>query len=121
MDKSQALDAFFNSFGWDAYDENTVDDDEPFPYVTYENMTSNIGNAVFLSASLWDRSNSWATVEQKARQIAEYLGTGGVGIAFDGGMMMVKQGTSFSQRQPDKIDTIRRIILNFAVEFISDY
>lgn len=121
MDKSQALDVFFNSFGWDAYDENTVADDEQLPYLTYENSTSNIGNTVFLSASLWDRSNSWATVEHKAREIAEYLGTGGGSIVFDGGMMMIKQGSPFSQRLADDDDTIRRIILNFAVEFISDY
>lgn len=119
MDKAQALDSFFNSFGWNAFDENTVDDDETLPYITYEAMTDNIGNTVYLSASLWSRSNHWQKVETKAKEIAEFLGLGGTTIQFDGGLLWITQGTPFSQRTSDDDDTIRRIILNFAVEFIS--
>ena len=129
MDKTQRLHAFFSSFAWKAYDENSVpekidDGDgnmiplEP-PYITYEVETDNIGTTVYLSASLWSRSTSWAAVEQKAKEIAEYVGYSGVTLPFDGGLLWVTQGSPFSQRLADDDDSIRRIMLNFAVEFIS--
>ena len=119
MNKDQALQTFFSSFTWPAYEENTVPDDATLPYVTYEAMTDNIGNTVYLPASLWDRSTKWTTVNAKAREIAESLGYGGTTMAFDDGLLFITQGSPFAQRMADDDDTIRRIILNFAVEFMS--
>lgn len=119
MDKAQALHQFFSSFGWTAYDENTVPDDAKLPYITYEVETDNIGTTVYLSASLWTRSTSWAAVTQKAQQIADELNQGGNTIIFDDGVVWITQGSPFAQRMADDDDTIRRIMLNFAVEFLS--
>lgn len=119
MDKAQTLHAFFSSFAWKAYDENTVPDGADLPYLTYEVETDNIGTTVYLSASLWSRSTSWAAVEQKAKEIAGSVGYGGVTLPFDGGLLWVTQGSPFAQRMADDDDSIRRIMLNFAVEFIS--
>lgn len=119
MNKDQALQTFFSSFGWTAYDENSVPDDATLPYITYEVMTDNIGNTVYLSASLWDRSTSWTTINAKAREIAESLNYGGTTMRFDDGVIFITQGSPFAQRMADDDDTIRRIILNFAVEFLS--
>ena len=119
MNKDQAIQSFFSSFGWTAYEENAVPDDATLPYISYEVMTDNIGNTVYLSASLWDRSTKWATINAKAREIAELLGYSGTTVRFDNGVMFVTQGSPFAQRMADDDDTIRRILLNFAVEFLS--
>jgi len=119
MNKSQALHRFFSSFAWPAYDENTVPTNAELPYIAYEMATDKIGSPVVLSASLYDRSTSWINVSSKADEIAEFLGYGGVTIPFDNGIIWVTQGSPFAQRMADDDDTIRRIILNFAVEFLS--
>ena len=69
MDKVQALHSFWNSFGLMAIDESSAYDermDIPDNYITYEVQTSNLGDPVALSASLWYRSTSWADISQKA-------------------------------------------------------
>lgn len=119
MDKAQALHNWFSSFGWTAYDENTVPDDAVMPYITYEVVAANIGKPVILNASLWDRSTSWRAVELKKQQIAERLGYGGITIRFDEGMIFLTQGTPFAQRLSGEDDSVRRIVLNIAAEFVS--
>ena len=96
MNKAQAIYSFWSSFGWAAYDENTVPDDAVEPYITYEVTDANIGKPVILNASLWDRSKSWKNVEQMKQQIAERLGYGGITIRFDEGMIFLTALISFS-------------------------
>ena len=119
MNNAQAIHSFWSSFGWSAYDENTVPDDAIMPYITYEVATANIGKPVILNASLWDRSTSWRSVEQIRQQIAERLGYGGITVRFDDGMIFLTQGTPFAQRLSCEDDTVRRINLNVAAEFVS--
>lgn len=119
MDKAQAIHAFWLSFGWPAYDENAVPDEAAMPYITYEVTESNIGKPVILTASLWDRSTLWKMVSQKAKEIAERLGYGGLTVGFDGGMILLTQGTPFAQRLSADDDAVRRINLNVAAEFYS--
>ena len=119
MDKAQAWHSFISSFGWNSYDANTVPDDAQLPRITYEVATDNIGNTVFLSASLWDLSTSWDDVDAKADEIAKFIGYGGTTIKFDEGLIWITQGSPFSQRMADENPAMRRILLNFAVEFLS--
>ena len=119
MNKAQAIYSFWSSFGWAAYDENTVPDDAVEPYITYEVTDANIGKPVILNASLWDRSKSWKNVEQMKQQIAERLGYGGITIRFDEGMIFLTQGTPFAQRLSGEDDSVRRININIMAEFIS--
>ena len=119
MDKAQALHGWFSSFGWIAYDENTVPDDAGNRYITYECIEGNIGKQFLLTASLWDRSTSWAAITQKAQEIAESLNYGGTTIKFDGGVLFITQGTPFIQRMAGEDDLTRRILLNFTVEWLS--
>ena len=119
MNKEQTLQAFFDSFGWDAYDENLVPPDATLPYITYEVQTGNFDTPIYLSASLWDRSTSWRSVTEKGIEIARALSYGGVTIPYEDGLLFITQGTPFTQRLADDTDNIRRLMLNFAVEFIS--
>lgn len=122
MDSAQALHQFWSGFGWKAYDASTVPskDFEPeMPRITYEVSTSEFDYPVQLTASLWDRSYSWASVSRKADEIYSALGKGGVVLPYDGGAIWITRASPFSQRLSDVDDAVRRIMINVNAEFIS--
>ena len=123
MDKEQTLQAFFESFGWKAYDENTVPDGAEMPRITYMMATDSLGNPISMAASLWDKSYSWETVTRKKDEIAEAITfMYPPAMAFDHGRIYISPGTPFAQRMNDPADgMIRRMYLNFEVEFFSAY
>lgn len=122
MDKWQTLQSFWAGFGWPAYDESSVPDDATLPYITYQASVSDFhGGTIGLSASLWDRSTSWAAISQKAEQIGQYISSGGVILPYDGGALWLKRAGAFAQRMSDpNDDMIRRIVLQIEADFISD-
>lgn len=118
MDKEQALHSFWSGF-IKSYDESSVPENAVMPYMTYEVITDSFGNEVAVTNSLWYNSTSWAGVTQKAQEIANALGLGGVLRQYNDGAMWIKRGTPFAQRMPDENDTVKRIVLNFNIEYIS--
>lgn len=122
MDKVQAIHQFWNSFGWKAYDENTVPDNPQFPYITYTVRTDSIDNQVQLSASLWDKTMSWTNITKKAEEIGEYLvRQHPISIQIDNGRLYLTKGTPFTQRMNDEDDRIRRIFMIVYGEFLTSY
>lgn len=120
MTALQALHSFWGGFSLPVFDENTVPDKTAFPYITYEASRDFFGATLAQSASLWYYSKSWAAITEKEEQIAQYIGRGGRMIACDGGSIWIKRGQPWAQRLPDASDdTIRRIVLNLEVEFLT--
>ena len=121
MDKSQAIHAFWSSFGIPAYDENTVPDDAEMPYITYNVVINNVGGVTLLTASVWYRSTSWAEISTKVDEIGEKLASKGFYSArLNNGIMWLVQGTPFAQRMSDpEDDMIRRYYLNVTAEFLT--
>lgn len=120
MNKAQALNAFWNSFGVRAYDESTVPDDATLPRITYDVVESSFGDEPAMNASIWDRSTSWKTVEELKNAISDEISYGGRTIPYDGGMIWLKKASPFAQRMRDSDDTIRRIVLTVTAEYISE-
>ena len=118
MNKVQALDKFWNSFGLLAYDENSVPEDAKLPYITYDVITSDFGNVLTLNASIWDRSYSWKTLQEKEEEIANYIGRGGLMVSYDGGAFWLRKSSNWAQRMRDADNAIRRIVLSIEIEFI---
>lgn len=123
MNKVQAYQSFWSSFGLTAYDENTVPDDamtvNDGKYITYEMSDSDFGNTVALTASIWYRGYSWAEITEKELSIANEISRGGKLIPCDGGAIWIQKGSPWAQRMPDSSsDSIRRIVLNVEVEFL---
>ena len=119
MDKLQAYNRFWNSFGIPAYDQYTVPDDAKQPYITYQAASDDFNHPVALTASIWYRDKSWAAVTAKEKQISEHIGRGGVCIPYDEGGFWLTKGTPWAQRMDDPDDDmIRRIVLTFSIEFI---
>lgn len=122
-DNYQALHEFWSSFGWKAYDENTVPDDameqNGGKYITYEASVSGFDETVYLTASLWIRSTAWDEISLKAIEIFEAIGRGGKLLKTDVGYLWVTRGTPFAQRMGEDDGTIRRIYLNIQAEFMT--
>lgn len=125
MDKWQALQTFWASFDLEAIDNTILLDEKTrqelgidFPYITYEASTSDFDEPLALTASLWYHSLSWGAISQKADEIGDALGLGGVKIPYDGGQALIQRGTPFAQRLSDPDRYIRRIVLNIVVEFL---
>ena len=125
MDKWQAIHNFWNSFGWDAYDENSVDtgDNAPqLPYITYSAQTGGLGQILTFTGSLWDRSSSWQSVSNKADEIAEAIGYGYTIDEIEGGYLWIVRGQPFAQRMSDPNDSeIKRIYIQLNAEFLTAY
>ncbi|MBR1751843.1 MAG: hypothetical protein IJ740_13415 [Ruminococcus sp.] len=119
MDKAQALHSFWSSFSLPAYDENTVPDGAQLPYITYEVSTASFDDGdIPLSASLWAFGRSWADISQKADEISQRIGFGGITIKTDTGYIWIKRRAPFAQRMGESDDNIRRIVLGISAEFI---
>ena len=123
MDKLQALQAFWESFGWTAYNEATVPDNaltEHDGYVTYSAAVSAFESVTALTASLWQRSKSWTGVVEKAKEIETAFGDGWIILDCDDGRIWVKKGNPFYLLMPDEDNTVRRIYFNIEVEFFAN-
>ena len=132
MNKSQALNYFWNSFGLLAFDENSVPEKIPdnqgrlvplpFPYITYTNITDSLNNVVMLSASIWDRNTSWERISLKSEEIAKAIGEHGYySMKLDNGYVWFVKGSPFAQRMSDPEKDIKRIYLNVQAEFLTAY
>lgn len=119
MNKIQALHSFWSSFGIKAYDENSVPDATPFPYITYEVTTDDFGNQIPQTVSLWYRDSSWISITEKEMQISDFITRGGKMITYEDGAMWIRKARPWAQRMNDPSDEmIRRIILNVVIEFL---
>ncbi|HCJ37817.1 MAG TPA: hypothetical protein DHV37_05765 [Erysipelotrichaceae bacterium] len=119
MNREQALNSFWNSFGVKAYDENTVPDDAPIKKLTYETIVNEFGVSTAISVSIYDRSTSWKSVTDILELIDNRLKDGGATVQCDRGIIWLKKGTPFAQRfNDDTDDTVRRIILNIEIEYL---
>lgn len=122
MDKAQALHQFWNSFGVEAHDENTVPDNATKPYITYNVVEDSLGSVVSLHADLWYRDVSWKGVTDLSKAIAKRIKEGSyVAIPFDGGYIYMSGGTPFAQRIADPDSDIKRIYINVQAEYLCAY
>ena len=123
MDKAQALQNFWESFGIPAYEQTTVPDTATMPYITYSVSTDTLGNVVNMTASVWYHSTSWKDISIKTEQIAKRIvEMQPPAIKFDGGRLYIAKGTPFAQRMADPSDNmIRRMYINIQAEYLSAY
>ena len=123
MNAQAALNSFWNSFGWNAFEENTVPENAfatRTDYITYSSGQAFFDEPMMLSASIWSRSTSWGTAIAKMQQIAESIGIGGKLLRTDDGYLWIKRGVPFAQRMSDEDPAVRRIYMNVEVEFFTN-
>lgn len=120
MTKAAAIYQFWSGFGLMAYEENTVQTDAAFPYITYQLVTDSFDREVAATASLWYRGTSWTDINAKTEEISAHIGLGGKIIKCDGGRIWIKRGQPFAQNMGDESDDlIKRKYLNLTVEYLT--
>ena len=124
MDKYQAINDFFESFGLTAYEENSVpigDDAPAFPYITYALNTSYALDELLLPFSLWYRSTSQREINLKTADIAQAVGMSKV-LTCDEGAVILRPGTPFAQGMSDDSDPmVKRKLINLTAKFVTIY
>ena len=118
MDKWQALQSFWESFGIPAYDETTVPDNAVMPYITYNAVIDRLDHPTVMTASVWYRSNSWTEISQKAEEISDALIQVKT-IPLDVGYLYLTRGNPFAQRMVDEDDTVRRMYIVLMTEYLA--
>lgn len=123
MDRFQAQQEFWSSFGIPAYDARTVDYNAEMPYITYDAVSSNIGAVKDVNASLWYRSTSWAEISRKAIEISRKVYEMPPSWEIDDGRIKfrVPEVSTFAQRGSDPDPNVRKMILTVEVEFLTAY
>ena len=117
MDKLQALHNFWSSFGWTAYNAKTVPDNAELPYITHELPSSDFGNVIAQTATLWNRSTAWTDVIDKYREIATDISRGGKYVHYVGGAMHIRLNTAQDIDDPED-ESVRGYVINYEVEFL---
>lgn len=126
MDKIQAINGFWNSFGIKAYDVATVPEEMNFtnpknedklPYITYEVNVGDYGDDVVASASVWYYSRNWKAIEDKMKDIDEVFNNGGAVVGYDGGNVWIKKANPYRMRVQDENDMVRRYVINVMIEY----
>lgn len=121
MTKAAALFSFWSGFGLTAYEENSLPKSPEFPYITYQLITSGDLDHVTGSASVWYRDASVVGVNAKVEEISQGIGDR-VTLPCDGGAIIVRKGTPFSQPMGDDLDNmIKRRILTVDYLFATKY
>ncbi len=121
MDKFQAFQSFWSSFGVPAYDETSVPtgkDAPTFPYITYSLSYDTFDRPVSVTVNIWTRSTSWSAALEKFAEIEAVIGSGKY-ILCDGGAILIRFGSPIMNRLgDDNDDMIRRLLINIEAEYI---
>lgn len=125
MDKWKAQDTYWNSFGMQAYNELTVPEsakqiiDQGGYLLTYQAVSGSLNGPMTVSASLYHRSNSWASIMQRTTEMERIIDRQ---IPIDGGAVKFRKPvTNFAQPMSDATDPqVRRILLTVEVEFLAE-
>lgn len=97
MDKYEALDKFYNSFGIKAYEENSVPDKAVMPYITYEVITAAFdAENVGLSCQIFFKEKSLRHIDELTEKLAQEL-SGGKKLRCDNGYIVLYRGEPFAQ------------------------
>lgn len=121
MTPEAAIYQFLSGFDISAYPSSSTPDQADFPYLTYDLVISGGWDAgeVSMAVNVWYRTSSEAILNTKVRQISAAIGTGGVFLPCDGGVVWVKRGSPWAQSLSDESDNnIKRRYLNFDIEYI---
>lgn len=124
MTKEAAIQAFFESFGLNAYPATSVPTGEQapaFPYITYNAPTDSDLNRLIVTASVYYRDMSWTGVNAKVRQISETIGDKKI-VKCDEGGLIVRKGSPFAQPMSDDADDmVKRKVLTFEFLYATVY
>lgn len=111
----QALNAYLNGFGLDAYAEDTVPDNAELPYITYRVVEPEWNRKTTFYVIVWYRTTSNAVVLEKSDQITGDI-FDGKKLPFDGGVLMLWPESPKVQIMVNQNDkTVRGAYINLSM------
>lgn len=120
MTKNKALFAWFNEF-MPFYRASSVLEDVVMPYGTYEYPDGAFdAGEIGLTVNLWFRTESEAIPDEKAQELSQRIGYGGVYILCDEGYIWLKRGSPWCQSLLYQDDpAIKRRYINITAEYLT--
>ena len=119
MNKYEALNKFYNSFGIPAYEENSVPEKKPMPYITYELITSSIeSESIAMSFKIYYRSESLIEIDSITEKISKVL-TGGVNLKCDEGYITLHRGEPFALNIGSGEKSVKAKYINVTANYIT--
>ncbi len=125
MTKRQAIHTFWSSFDWPAINEQSdIDEDTAKELgfdtrrIEYEFRSGDYSEPVALTASLFQRSDSWTDIDAKAREIRAFINHG-YREPIDGGYLWITAGNPFTNDEAPAETGWRRVILNINAHFLT--
>ncbi|UYJ48713.1 MAG: hypothetical protein OGM82_12355 [Flavonifractor plautii] len=120
MTKNKALFAWFNEF-MPFYRASSVLEDVVMPYGTYEYPDGAFdAGEIGLTVNLWFRTESEAIPDEKAQELSQRIGYGGVYILCDEGYIWLKRGSPWCQSLVYQDDpAIKRRYINITAEYLT--
>lgn len=122
MTPEAAIYTFLSGFGIPAYASSSVPDQAEFPYITYDLVLGDWGEAeVNMPVNVWYRTDSEATPNAKVREISQAIGLGGVTIPCDNGMLWLKKGSPWAQAVTieGEDEKVKRRYVNINIEYLT--
>lgn len=128
MTKQEALQYFWSRHA-KAFEETDVPDYDPSDpntpnvsegYITYQKIEGEFESPVGCTGSIYHRSPSWKGVEQIKNSISDDLKRGGMIIPVEGGKVWITKGSPFAQSMDDSDRSVRRLVINLMVEFMTE-
>jgi hypothetical protein len=122
MTPEAAIYRFLNGFGIPAYASSSVPDQAPFPYITYDLVLGEWGEAeVNMPVNVWYRTESEAEPNAKVREIGAAIGHGGKLIPCDGGALWLKKGSPWAQAVSieGEDEKVKRRYVNINIETLT--
>ena len=127
MDKFEAQQAFWSSFGVPAFEENSVPDVPTLKefgitdYITYQKVNGVFDSSAVVNPNIWTRSATWERADALQLAIQNRLEPGGERIFYDDGMIWAtpENGGSFAKSFPPDPgdDQIKRYRLAVVLQF----
>lgn len=122
MTKDRALFEWFQQFGMPFYPVTALPPSKEitFPYGTYEPVFGYNGDITYPTVNIYHLTESEVIPNEKAAEIGEVIGKGGIIVKCDEGLMWIKRGSPFVQgiNDPDN-SNIKRRLISIAIEFLT--
>lgn len=118
-DVATALHDFWNSFGVEAYPEETVPDNAERPYITYEIVMPEWYGMATYNVRLWTKSTAFKQVTSLAEMIRQAIGDGKRIPVRSGGNIWLFKDENFFQIMPSEDITQKNAYLSMVIHVIA--
>lgn len=105
------------ALGLPCHTEGDVPETQALPYATHRIPVGSFGDTSSCEVDVWCRQGHAAEADGYAERLRDALGPGGAMVRCDGGAVLLRRGTPFSQPLPD--DRAERRYINVDIDYLT--